>query len=261
MERGTTIGKLLAEIDRTHRLLPYQGPGRPRVLAMSAAVRVFVLQEVMAKLARAEERASRRRPAAHRSCPTAIVDPLNFRGLCRKECIPAGRKTMRVLRIVSSHSRCIRGRSCCTHARRPFGLAPVIIVMWNTPVEVQFTSAGCLNYPCRTPLEQSCERSSWSSCTHKHYNHRGRDEQCDTRHTTTFFAIVPQIRSSGRCRTVAARLEGLAMSGSLVIADATRRQLGQLFGAEHASLRAAHRRNEFQTRPHRRSASSSWACG
>jgi hypothetical protein len=23
--------------------------------------------------------------------------------------------------------------------------------MWNTPVEVQFTSAGCLNYPCRTP--------------------------------------------------------------------------------------------------------------
>ena len=30
-----------------------------------------------------------------------IVDPLNFRGLCMKECIPAGRKTMRVLRIVS----------------------------------------------------------------------------------------------------------------------------------------------------------------
>ena len=34
----------LAEIDRTQRLFPYQGPGRPRVLAMSAAVRVFVLQ-------------------------------------------------------------------------------------------------------------------------------------------------------------------------------------------------------------------------
>jgi predicted DNA-binding ribbon-helix-helix protein len=66
MERGTTIGKLLAEIDRTHRLLPYQGPGRPRVLAMSAAVRVFVLQEVMAKLADAEARARRRRPTAHR---------------------------------------------------------------------------------------------------------------------------------------------------------------------------------------------------
>jgi hypothetical protein len=30
-----------------------------------------------------------------------IVDPLNFRGLCLKECIAAGRKTMRVLRIVS----------------------------------------------------------------------------------------------------------------------------------------------------------------
>jgi hypothetical protein len=25
--------------------------------------------------------------------------------------------------------------------------------MCNTPVEVQFTSAGCLNYPCRTPTE------------------------------------------------------------------------------------------------------------
>jgi hypothetical protein len=23
--------------------------------------------------------------------------------------------------------------------------------MSDTPVEVQFTSAGCLNYPCRTP--------------------------------------------------------------------------------------------------------------
>jgi hypothetical protein len=25
--------------------------------------------------------------------------------------------------------------------------------MCNTPVEVQFTSAGCLNYPCRTPTK------------------------------------------------------------------------------------------------------------
>ena len=24
--------------------------------------------------------------------------------------------------------------------------------MSDTPVEVQFTSAGCLNYPCRTPV-------------------------------------------------------------------------------------------------------------
>src|SRR5271169_3672886 len=29
--------------------------------------------------------------------------------------------------------------------------------MCNTPVEVQFmTSAGCLNYPCRTPLLDLC---------------------------------------------------------------------------------------------------------
>jgi hypothetical protein len=33
--------------------------------------------------------------------PQPIVDLLNFRGLCLKECIPAGRRTMRVLRIVS----------------------------------------------------------------------------------------------------------------------------------------------------------------
>src|SRR5262249_2731008 len=34
----------------------------------------------------------------------------------------------------------------------PSGLRPSSFVMCNTPVEVQFTSAGCLNYPCRTPV-------------------------------------------------------------------------------------------------------------
>ena len=34
----------------------------------------------------------------------------------------------------------------------PSGLNPSSLVMCNTPVEVQFTSAGCLNYPCRTPI-------------------------------------------------------------------------------------------------------------
>ena len=34
--------------------------------------------------------------------------------------------------------------------------------MWNTPVEVQFTSAGCLNYPCRTPLVPVCHVDSLS---------------------------------------------------------------------------------------------------
>ena len=37
-------------------------------------------------------------------------------------------------------------------AEPPSGLRPSSFVMCNTPVEVQFiTSAGCLNYPCRTP--------------------------------------------------------------------------------------------------------------
>jgi predicted DNA-binding ribbon-helix-helix protein len=70
MERQTTIGKLLAEIDRTGRLLPHQGPGRHRVRTLSAAVRIFEFQALMAKLADAEARANRRRPAA-RSYPTA----------------------------------------------------------------------------------------------------------------------------------------------------------------------------------------------
>jgi hypothetical protein len=39
----------------------------------------------------------------------------------------------------------------------PSGLRPSSLVMCNTPVEVQFTSAGCLNYPCRTPIRQSDE--------------------------------------------------------------------------------------------------------
>jgi len=30
-------------------------------------------------------------------------------------------------------------------------MRPASFVMSDTPVEVQFTSAGCLNYPCRTP--------------------------------------------------------------------------------------------------------------
>jgi hypothetical protein len=37
----------------------------------------------------------------------------------------------------------------------PSGLRPSLFVMCNTPVEVQFTSARCLNYPCRTPRDHS----------------------------------------------------------------------------------------------------------
>jgi hypothetical protein len=34
--------------------------------------------------------------------------------------------------------------------------------MCNTPVEVQFTSAGCLNYPCRTPVSSQLARVAWA---------------------------------------------------------------------------------------------------
>jgi predicted DNA-binding ribbon-helix-helix protein len=49
LEHGTTIGSLLSEIERTMRLLPKQGPGRTRVLTLSAAVRLFVLRDVLAR--------------------------------------------------------------------------------------------------------------------------------------------------------------------------------------------------------------------
>ena len=45
LERQTTMAKLITEIDRIGRLLPPQGPGRHRVRTLSAAIRIFVLQE------------------------------------------------------------------------------------------------------------------------------------------------------------------------------------------------------------------------
>jgi predicted DNA-binding ribbon-helix-helix protein len=48
--RNTAISQLLAEIDRTGRLLAYQGPGRHRVRTLSAAVRVFVLQTFISRI-------------------------------------------------------------------------------------------------------------------------------------------------------------------------------------------------------------------
>ena len=50
LERQTTMAKLITEIDRIGRLLPPQGPGRHRVRTLSAAIRIFVLQEVLAGL-------------------------------------------------------------------------------------------------------------------------------------------------------------------------------------------------------------------
>ena len=48
-ERQSTLTALLSEINRKGRLLPFQGPGRYRVLSLSAAIRLFVLQELLAK--------------------------------------------------------------------------------------------------------------------------------------------------------------------------------------------------------------------
>ena len=67
-ERQTTLSDVLAEINRKGRLLPFQGHERNRVLSLSAAIRLFVLQELLAKIASLSERASPRPEAERRSC-------------------------------------------------------------------------------------------------------------------------------------------------------------------------------------------------
>ena len=71
LERQTTMAKLITEIDRIGRLLPPQGPGRHRVRTLSAAIRIFVLQEVLARADNPIEHASQRPAAARHSYPTA----------------------------------------------------------------------------------------------------------------------------------------------------------------------------------------------
>jgi predicted DNA-binding ribbon-helix-helix protein len=66
-ERQTTLTALLTEINRKGRLLPFQGHGRHRVMTLSAAIRLFVLQELLAKIASLSERASPHSEAERRS--------------------------------------------------------------------------------------------------------------------------------------------------------------------------------------------------
>ena len=56
----------------------------------------------------------------------------------------------------------------------PSGLRPSTFVMSDTPVEVQFTSAGCLNYPCRTPFSDR-------QLPAHHRRRRARRRSADTR--------------------------------------------------------------------------------
>jgi predicted DNA-binding ribbon-helix-helix protein len=58
-ERHYTIKALISEINRKGRLLPFQGLKYRRVLSLSAAIRLFVLQDVLAKLEMAREHATR----------------------------------------------------------------------------------------------------------------------------------------------------------------------------------------------------------
>jgi predicted DNA-binding ribbon-helix-helix protein len=51
--------------------MPFQGPGRHRVRTLSAAIRVFVLQEVLARADNPIEHATQHPAAARRSYPTA----------------------------------------------------------------------------------------------------------------------------------------------------------------------------------------------
>jgi predicted DNA-binding ribbon-helix-helix protein len=62
-ERQTTLTNLLIEINRTGRLLPPQGRNQHRVRNLSAAVRVFVLNEVLAKLPQPQAASTQNRPS------------------------------------------------------------------------------------------------------------------------------------------------------------------------------------------------------
>jgi predicted DNA-binding ribbon-helix-helix protein len=73
-ERQTTLTNLLVEINRTGRLLPPQGPNQHRVRNLSAAVRVFVLNEVLAKLAQAQEPATQTPSEGHHSGPSTVPE-------------------------------------------------------------------------------------------------------------------------------------------------------------------------------------------
>jgi predicted DNA-binding ribbon-helix-helix protein len=70
IEYQTSMTPLITEIDRTMRLMPFQGPGRHRVRTLSSAIRVFVLQEVLARVDDLTAHANQHPASAHRSCPT-----------------------------------------------------------------------------------------------------------------------------------------------------------------------------------------------
>ena len=72
LEHRATISALLAEIDRTMRLLPYQGPGRHRVRTLSAAVRVFVLQTLISRSSSGARGARVRSPRSPWSLPRGM---------------------------------------------------------------------------------------------------------------------------------------------------------------------------------------------
>ena len=71
IERRTTISNLLAEIERTMRLLPDQCKGCDRMLTLSAAVRVFVLQTLISRSSSGARRA-RVRPRSPWSLPRGM---------------------------------------------------------------------------------------------------------------------------------------------------------------------------------------------
>jgi predicted DNA-binding ribbon-helix-helix protein len=60
----STLDAMLSHIDRTMRLLPKQRPGRHRVLNLSAAVRIFVLRDVVSRVPEQESSAFRQMPRA-----------------------------------------------------------------------------------------------------------------------------------------------------------------------------------------------------
>ena len=98
-------------------------------------------------------------------CQVASIATANMR-TCAKRCSLVADQLLLQRRCEAAQATYSSRRAFLDRLRADVALEPVAVqpnghdlksvrplpfVMSDTPVEVQFTSAGCLNYPCRTP--------------------------------------------------------------------------------------------------------------
>jgi hypothetical protein len=113
------------------------------------------LQEKRPGIGRAEERCGRAPPDGQPV--TAGAPSVSSTEQVRIISLPAARRAT----VAPQSPSCAERKSAWDHSRR----RPLSFVIYNTPVDVRFTSAGWLNYPCRTPAVVKPRRgtTSWSA--------------------------------------------------------------------------------------------------